>query len=302
MKKLITLIAIVGFAMTALAQAPQKMSYQAIIRNTSGGLVMNTSVGMKISILQGSAQGTAVFVETFGPTTDANGLVTLEIGTGTPVTGTFSAINWASGTYFIKTATDISGGTNYTITGTSQLMSVPYALNAKTAETATSLATPAVPIGTILPFAGTTLPAGFKWCDGTAISRTANAALFAVIGNYWGSGDGLTTFNLPDMRGRFMRGVDGLAGNDPDKDARIASNTGGNTGNVVGSAQADEIKSHHHSAPNGGTFVTYGGSGCSSTAPGGGNVNAANSTSATTDSGSNETRPKNVYVNYIIKI
>jgi hypothetical protein len=134
MKKLFTLIAIVGFAVASLAQTPQKMSYQAIVRNTAGALVTNTTVGMKISILQGSAQGSAVFVETFGPTTDANGLVTLEIGTGTPVTGSFSGINWGSGTYFIKTATDISGGSTYSITGTSQLMSVPYALQAKTAE------------------------------------------------------------------------------------------------------------------------------------------------------------------------
>ena len=110
------------------AQAPQKMSYQAVIRNTSGALVSSASVGMQISILQGSSTGTAVYVETQTPSTNANGLVSIEIGGGTIVSGNFSTINWANGPYFIKTETDPTGGTVYTITGTNELMSVPYAL------------------------------------------------------------------------------------------------------------------------------------------------------------------------------
>jgi hypothetical protein len=128
MKK-ITLIALLFCSFTILfAQAPQKMSYQSVIRKTDGSLVVNTSIGIKISILQGSTSGTAAYVETQTTTTNANGLATLAIGGGTPVTGTFAGINWASGTYFIKTETDPTGGTNYTISGTSQLLSVPYAL------------------------------------------------------------------------------------------------------------------------------------------------------------------------------
>ena len=115
-------------------QAPQKMSYQAVLRNTSNALITNTTVGMRISILQGSITGTAVYVETQNPTTNANGLVSLEIGGGTPVTGTFSGINWANGPFFIKTETAPSGGTNYTITGTTQLLSVPYALYAENSK------------------------------------------------------------------------------------------------------------------------------------------------------------------------
>jgi len=111
-----------------LAQAPQKMSYQAVIRNTSGALIASTSVGMKISILQGTATGTVAYSETQTASTNANGLVSLEIGSGTVVTGTFAGINWANGPYFIKIQTDPTGGVNYTITGTNQLMSVPYAL------------------------------------------------------------------------------------------------------------------------------------------------------------------------------
>jgi hypothetical protein len=110
------------------AQAPQKMSYQAVIRNTSGALVTSSSVGMKISILQGTATGTVAYSETQTASTNANGLVSLEIGSGTVVSGTFSGIDWTNGPYFIKTETDPAGGTNYSIIGTNQLLSVPYAL------------------------------------------------------------------------------------------------------------------------------------------------------------------------------
>ncbi len=118
----------------ASAQSPEKMSYQAVVRDGSNALVTSTAVGMQISILQGSASGTAVYVETQTPTSNANGLVSLEIGTGT-TSDDFSAIDWSAGPYFIKTETDPTGGTSYTITGTSELLSVPYALHAKTAET-----------------------------------------------------------------------------------------------------------------------------------------------------------------------
>ena len=133
MKKLFTLLVAVLLTASVFAQAPQKMSYQAVIRNSSDALVINTKVGMQISILKGSASGTEVYTETQTPTTNANGLVSVEIGGEAG----FSDIDWANDIYFIKTETDPTGGTNYTITGTSQLLSVPYALHAKTAETVT---------------------------------------------------------------------------------------------------------------------------------------------------------------------
>ncbi len=118
---------------SVFAQSPQKMSYQAVIRDAGNVLVTSHAVGMRISILQGSVSGTVVYTETQTPTTNANGLVTIEIGVGTG----FDAINWASGPYFIKTETDPTGGTNYTaIVGTSQLLSVPYAMFSKTSQTA----------------------------------------------------------------------------------------------------------------------------------------------------------------------
>jgi uncharacterized protein (TIGR02145 family) len=139
MRKLITLLIAVLLTATVWAQAPQKMSYQAVIRNTSNQLV-TTQVGMQISILQGTSNGTPVYVETQTPTPNANGLVSIEIGGGTPVTGTFAVIDWSAGPYFIKTETAIVAPlTTYTIEGTSQLLSVPYALFAKTAGNDTRL-------------------------------------------------------------------------------------------------------------------------------------------------------------------
>ena len=131
MKRLFTFLVAVGIVATVWAQSPQKMSYQAVIRDASNKLVVNRTVGMRISILQGSASGTAIYTETQKPGTNANGLVSIEIGTQ-PASG---PIDWASGPYFIKTETDPEGGTNYTITGTSQLLSVPYALYAENGGT-----------------------------------------------------------------------------------------------------------------------------------------------------------------------
>ena len=115
------------------AQAPQLLSYQAVIRNAAGTLLNGQSLGMRISILQGSNSGTAVYVETQNPTSNSNGLVSLSVGSGTIVTGTMAGIDWSAGPYFIKTETDPTGGTSYTITGVSQLQSVPYALYAANA-------------------------------------------------------------------------------------------------------------------------------------------------------------------------
>jgi uncharacterized protein (TIGR02145 family) len=132
MRKIYFILLALTISTSAIAQLPQKMSYQSVIRNSSNQLVTSHAVGMRVSILLGSATGTAVYVETQTPTTNINGLVTIEIGGGTPVSGIFANIDWSTGTYYIKTETDPMGGTNYTITGTSQLLSVPYALYSKT--------------------------------------------------------------------------------------------------------------------------------------------------------------------------
>jgi microcystin-dependent protein len=164
-----------------------------------------------------------------------------------------------------------------------------------------------VPAGTVIAFAGTVAPTGWLLCNGSAINRSTYSALFTAIGSAHGSGDGLTTFNLPDYRGRFLRGVDSTAGNDPDKLTRTAMATGGNTGNAVGSLQSDENKPHAHfvhasdnpnNVPTNSTNTLAGGifsigSFRYSTSPAT-HSPSSNSTGA-------ESRPKNASVNYIIK-
>lgn len=117
-------------ATTMFAQAPDLMSYQAVVRNSTNALVTSSPVGVQISILQSSPTGIAVYIERHTPTTNANGLATFEIGNGTVVAGSFSGIDWANGPYYLKTETDPTGGTTYTISATTQLLSVPYALYA----------------------------------------------------------------------------------------------------------------------------------------------------------------------------
>jgi hypothetical protein len=135
MKKFYTLLLFLFATVSILAQAPEKMSYQAVLRYASNTLLTNQQVGIQISILQTTITGSAVYTETQIATTNINGLVSLEIGSGTS-SDDFSAIDWSAGPYFIKTETDPAGGTTYTITGTSQLMSVPFAMYAKTSGNA----------------------------------------------------------------------------------------------------------------------------------------------------------------------
>ena len=115
----------------AFSQVPDSMSYQAVIRNTSSEIVSNSTIGMRISILQGGANGIPVYVESQTSSTNTNGLVSLKIGGGFLVSGSFSTINWANGPFFIKTETDLSGGTNYSNLNISQLLTVPYAFFAQ---------------------------------------------------------------------------------------------------------------------------------------------------------------------------
>lgn len=124
---------------SVIAQAPQKISYQAVIRNSNNDLIKNKQVGMRIKIQKFVfAIPTPYYVTFYGetqtPTTNANGLVSVEIGAGTVIEGDFSAIDWSDGPYLIRTEIDPDGGTNYTINGTSSILSVPYALYAKYAE------------------------------------------------------------------------------------------------------------------------------------------------------------------------
>ena len=154
MRKIYYLALLLFVCISASSQSQNNMSYQAVIRNSSNNLITNQAVGMRISILQGSAVGTEVYVETQNPISNINGLVTLEIGNGTPTLGTYNGINWANGPYFVKTETDPTGGNSYTVVGVSKLMSVPYALYAL--NSGSSIAGPMGPQG----------PAGVNGLDG----------------------------------------------------------------------------------------------------------------------------------------
>ena len=130
MNRLFSVLA--GLILTAnvWAQGPQKINYQIVIHNETNKLVVNTKVGMRLSILKGAANGEVVYSESTTPTTNENGLATIKLGGESE----FENIDWSADTYFIKTETDLNGGMNYTLAETSQIMTVPYALYAKTAE------------------------------------------------------------------------------------------------------------------------------------------------------------------------
>ncbi|MDG1767742.1 MAG: DUF1566 domain-containing protein [Flavobacteriales bacterium] len=129
---LLSLVVIATLSLSSFGQAPEGFKYQAVVRDAGNLILNNQAVGMQLTIQQGSVGGTAVYTETFTPTTNGYGLVNLEIGSGTLVSGDFTTIDWANGPFFMETAVDVTGGTSYAVMGTSQLMSVPYALYAKT--------------------------------------------------------------------------------------------------------------------------------------------------------------------------
>jgi hypothetical protein len=125
MKKIYTFITFLLLAATLAGQVPSSFKYQAVLRDARGNIKANTATSIAIDILSGSATGSAVYSETHNATTDDYGLINLEIGNGTAVTGSMSAIDWSTGIYFIKITVD---GVEM---GTSQLLSVPYAQYAK---------------------------------------------------------------------------------------------------------------------------------------------------------------------------
>ena len=197
--------------------------------------------------------------------------------------------------------------------GTSNILDANITL----AKLADSLAAFFCPTGVTMAYGAASAPTGWLLCDGAAVSRATYASLFSVIGISHGSGDGATTFHLPDYRGRFLRGVDGGVARDPDRASRTAMNTGGATGDNVGSVQADEYKSHTHSINDSGhthTAIEGGGSGALArfqpstvySTSGTGTAYSGPLSSATTgitaaNSGGNETRPINASVQFIIK-
>ncbi|MBN2213408.1 MAG: hypothetical protein JW723_04125 [Bacteroidales bacterium] len=136
MKKIIlSLASLFTFLLFAFSQSPQAFKYQAVARDGSGNILANQSVSVKISILQGTPTGSIAYSETHNVSTDAYGLINLNIGEGTPVSGAFSGISWGNDKFYLKLEMDPAGGTSYEAFEPSQLLSVPYALHATTVET-----------------------------------------------------------------------------------------------------------------------------------------------------------------------
>jgi hypothetical protein len=134
-KSILSLICFASFiTLSAYGQAPDGVNYQAVVRDNAGLVIASSPVGMQLTLHQTNATGTIVYEETFAPTTSAFGLVNLVLGQGTVVSGDFTVIDWSSGPYFLEISADVTGGTSYSSLGTQQLMSVPYALHAKTSD------------------------------------------------------------------------------------------------------------------------------------------------------------------------
>lgn len=311
MKKLLLVFALMVAIATNAQNSGLGFNYQAVVRNANGVLLADTTINLRVSLYPGQEAATPTWVEIQTPRTDMSGSFAINVGSGnrdaSSIVSNYTDVNFAAIYYWLKI--EIQEGSAYREVSFSRLPSSPYAEVAHNAIL--------FPPGMVSPFAGDSIPAGWLLCDGSAISRTEYADLYSAIGVCWGIGDGSTTFNLPDMRGMFLRGVSGDSGNDEDADGRIVlHDNGGNTGNQVGSYQGDAIRNitgtfntaQRFSEPS--WQYTTGVFSQDSVSGGGmtyehhkyyqGNPKLFFDASFVVPVGS-DNRPKNVYVNYIIK-
>ena len=212
--KSILLLVFLLIVLNANAQVPQSIPYQAVARNTSGNLIANHAVSIRFSIHDATSGGTVVYQETQSATTNALGLFIANIGAGTPVAGTFSAINWGSGSKFIQIEIDLAGGSSYTDMGTSQMMSVPYALYAATSGNADAL-TGIVPVAN-----GGTGSSTQNFVDLSTAQTVAGAKTF---------GSDLTVNGLTVGKGHLSVGDNTVIGN-----GALSSNTTGDYNTTIG--------------------------------------------------------------------
>lgn len=283
-------------------------NYQAVVRNADGVLLANSEVTLRISLYPGQMAASPTWIETHKVHTDISGSFGITVGHGTrdaaSIANSYADINFAAVYYWMKI--EILEGNNYREVSYAQLPSSPYAEVAHNA-------TLTFPAGMIIPFAGPAenIPEGWLLCDGSAISRSDYSNLYNAIGVCWGTGDGTTTFNLPDLRGMFLRGVSGESGNDEDAESRVLlTDNGGNTGNNVGSYQGDAIRNITGLVNGSGiSWPDIWGEGAFETmtsAGGHSNSSSGNGRAFSFDASrvvpvGSDNRPKNVYVTYIIK-
>ena len=311
MKKVFLFIAfMVAIAANAQNNSGLGFNYQAVVRNVNGVLLADSDVNLRVSLYPGQQASTPTWVETHEVHTDFSGCFGISVGKGerdnNSVVENYSDVNFSAIYYWLKI--EILEGNTYREISYSQLPSSPYSEVAYNAIL--------FPAGMVSPFAGPVenIPTGWLLCDGSEISRTEYANLYNAIGVCWGVGDGATTFNLPDLRGLFLRGVSGESGNDPDVAERLVLNdNGGNTGNNVGSYQGDAIRNitgtvaahdltDNASIPEvaGAFYNFWTGYRDAKNGADGGNYGFGFDASRVVPVG-NDNRPKNAYVNYIIK-
>ena len=279
-------ICIVAFLLSMLSVSGQSSAFTYQGQLTENSSPANGVYDFQFVLLDAPTGGNALETNQAAPVVVNNGIFTVSLDFGS--TAFDGHARWLE--MGVRTNGSVSP---YTLLSAVQpITAVPYAIHAVNS----------VPTGSIMAYMGTNAPPGWFLCDGAAVSRTQYWRLFAVIGVANGSGDGVSSFNLPDLRGTFLRGMDGTAGVDPDRAARIAAKPGGNTGNALGSLQLDDFKSHSHGN---GSFNRLLQSSSGPTTTDGTDftlnepdiINSAPMLSA----GGSETRPRNIYVNYIIK-
>ncbi len=172
------------------SQVPQAIPYQAVARNSSGGLIANATIRIRFTIHDSIATGTIIYQETFSPTTNSLGLFNVNMGTGTVATGTMTAVNWGHNAKFMQVELDPSGGTSFVDMGTMQMMSVPYALHANTADSLSPHGTSPTP-GSVLTWSGTgwgpALPASTTYSSGTGINISGTTISAQNTSPLWNS-------------------------------------------------------------------------------------------------------------------
>ncbi|SDJ89492.1 Microcystin-dependent protein [Catalinimonas alkaloidigena] len=321
---LLCLLTVVLIASSAIAQntntpvvnASKGFNFQGYARDADGAALGSRSVQVQFTVYPDGDESSKDYQETHTLTTDPYGVFSVVVGSKSPTA--FGKLNFGWKNYYLKVEVK-SGASDWVTINNMELLSVPYAKSADNG----------VPVGTILPFGGpkSAIPAGYLACDGAAVSQTQYPYLYEVLGNAWG-GSG-SNFNVPDLRGYFLRGVSDGQGTDPDRATRYAKNTGGNDKDNVGSYQDEQTKSHTHTAS--GTtntdgshqhkghvtaradnddndtphnFLTYDGANYyynTIDIKANGSEHAHNFSLTTNATGGNETRPKNAYVLFIIK-
>lgn len=311
MKKLVCFLCGMLMSMTSIAQnSGLGFNYQAVVRNTDGVLLSDCEIVLRISLYPGQQAVTPTWSEMHKVHTDYSGSFGVNVGKGirepNSIAAEYRDINFSFVYYWIKI--EVQEGKEFREISFTQLPSSPYSEVAYNASL--------FPSGMIVPFAGPVenIPAGWVLCDGAPLSRSEYSGLFTAIGVCWGTGDGSSTFNIPDLRGMFLRGVSGESGNDPDAEDRVLlKDNGGNSGNNVGSYQGDAIRNIKGDFASGSMNPTEN-SGFVSNAEilncGGGQdgdcwdsrlVRYTFDASAVVPTGG-DNHPKNVYVNYIIKL